>query len=69
MTTYDFKMTFGDFSFKISAQGLFLPIFKSWGTETANYANFVLFSLVFTQFAFKTYKTQFWNIFSILMHF
>ena len=58
MTTYDFKRTFGDFSFKISAQGLFLPIFKCWGTETANYANFVRVSTVFTHFASKTYKTQ-----------
>ena len=69
MTIYDFKRTFGDFSFKISAQGLFLLIFESWGTETANYANFIRFSSVFTHFASKTYKTQFWNIFSILMHF
>ena len=59
MTTYDFKRTFGDFTFKISAQGLFLTIFESWGTETAKFANFVRFSFVFTHFASKTYKTQF----------
>jgi hypothetical protein len=59
MTTYDFKRTFGDFSFKICAQGLFLPNFESWGTETADFANFVHFSSVFTHFASKTYKTQF----------
>jgi hypothetical protein len=59
MITYDFKRTFGDFSFQISAQGLFLPNFESWGTETANFANFVRFSFVFDHFASKTYKTQF----------
>ena len=39
-------------------QGLFLPNFETWGTETANYANFVSFSTVFIHFASKTYKTQ-----------
>lgn len=47
------------FSFQINAQGLFLPIFESWGTETASFANFVRFSSVFAHFAFITYKTRF----------
>ena len=69
MTTYDFKRTFGDFYFKISAQGLFLPIFESWGTKTANYANFMCFSSVFGIFAFETCKTLSWDIFTILIHY
>ena len=52
-----------------SDQGLDLTTFKSWGTETANYANFVCFSTVFKHFASETYKTQFWDNFSIMMHF
>jgi hypothetical protein len=47
-----------DFSFKTNAQGLNLTSFESWGTETANCANFVRFSSVFNHFASKTYKTQ-----------
>ena len=50
-------------------QGLFLPIFESWGTETANYANFARFSFVFEHFAFETHKTRSLDIFIILMHF
>ena len=69
LTTYDFKRTFCDFSFEISAQGLFLTTFETWGTETANYANLAHFSSDFKHFAYETYKMQFWNIFSILMHF
>jgi hypothetical protein len=64
----DSKRTFGDFSSKINAHGLDLTSFESWGTETANYANFVHFSSVFKHFASETYKTQSWDIFSILMH-
>jgi hypothetical protein len=69
MTTCEFQKTFVDFSSKINAQGLILSSFKSWGTEIANYANFVRFSSVFNHFASETYKTQSWDIFSILMHF
>ena len=58
MITCDFRKTFGDFSYKANAQGLVLPIFESWGTETANYAKFVHFSFVFNHFASKTYKTR-----------
>ena len=43
----------------LNDQGLDLTFYKSWGTETANFANFVRFSYVFTLFASKTYKTQF----------
>ena len=63
------KMSFGDFSYKTTTQGLVLSICESWGTKTANNANFVCFSLVFKHFASGTYKTQPWDIFSILMHF
>ena len=62
-------MPWVDFSFKTNVQGLVLSIFKSWGTETANYANFVRFSSGFKHFASETYKAQFWDNFSILMHF
>ena len=64
----DSKRTFGEFSSKINSQGLDLTSFESWETETANYANFVRFSSVFKHFASETYKTQSWDIFSILMH-
>ena len=63
-----FKRSFGDFSYKTITQGLVLPICESWGTETANSENFVCFSLVFKHFASGTYKTQPWDISSILMH-
>ena len=43
--------------------------FESWGTETANYANFVRFSSVFNHFAPEIHKTQSRDIFCILMHF
>ena len=64
LITYYFKRTWVDFSYKINAQGLVLSKLDSWGTETANYANFVRFSSVFAHFASKTYKTQSWNIFT-----
>jgi hypothetical protein len=50
-------------------QGLDLTTFESWGTETANIANFVRFSFVFAYFAFETCKTLFWDIFTILIHY
>ena len=53
-----FFKTWVDFCFKINAQGLILSSFESWGTETANYANFVRFSSVFNYFASETYKTR-----------
>jgi hypothetical protein len=43
----------------LNDQGLVLTFYESWETETANFANFVRFSSVFTLFASKTYKTQF----------
>ena len=43
----------------LNDQGLVLSFYESLGTETANFANFVRFSFVFTRFASKTYKTQF----------
>ena len=58
MITFELKRAWVDFSFKTNAQGLILSNFESWGTETANYANFVRFSFVFTHFASETYKTQ-----------
>ena len=57
------------FLMRLCAQGLFLTILETWGTETASYANFAHFSSDFEHFASETYKMQFWNIFSILMHF
>ena len=69
LTIFDFSLPWVDFSFILKPQGLVLSIFETWGTETATYANFVCFSFVFKHFASKTHKTQFWNIFSILMHY
>jgi hypothetical protein len=43
----------------LNVQGLVLIFYESWGTETANFENFVRFSSVFTHFASKAYKTQF----------
>jgi hypothetical protein len=43
----------------LNIQGLVLSFYESWGTETANFANFIRFSSVFAHFASKTYKTQF----------
>ena len=68
MITFHFKRAFDEFSYKTNAQGPVLSILDSWGTETAIYANFVHFSLVFKHFASETNKTQLWDIFSILMH-
>ena len=64
MLTFYFKRTWVDFSYKINAQGLVLSKLDSWGTKTANYANFGHFSHVFKRFASKTHKTQSWNIFT-----
>ena len=69
MTIYDFKKTFGDFSLEILAQGLFLTIFETWGTKTANFANLIRFSSDFDIFAFKTHKTLICDILIILMCF
>jgi hypothetical protein len=55
---FDFQEAWIDLSFKINAYGLNVISFETWGTETANFANFDRFSFVFTHFAFKTYKTQ-----------
>ena len=55
---FDFPWTKVDFLFILNLQGLVLPIYETWGTETANYANFVRFSSVFAYFAFETYKTH-----------
>ena len=56
---FDFLKPWVDFSFVLKLQGLVLPNFETWGTETANCANFVRFSFVFKNFASKTYKTHF----------
>ena len=69
MITFHFKRTFDEFSYKTNAQGLVLSILDSWGTETANIANFVRFSSVFDYFAFETCKTLSWDIFIILIQY
>ena len=66
---FDFYLPWVDFSFVLNFQGLVLPNFETWGTETANCANFVRFSFVFKHFASKTYKTHFWDNLCILMRF
>ena len=53
----------------LNYQGLILTFYESWGTETANSANFAHFSFVFEHFAFKTHKTRSLDIFIILMCF
>ena len=58
LTTYEFQGPFMIFLQVLSDQGLVLPIYETWGTETANYANFVCFSFVFAYFVFETYKTH-----------
>jgi hypothetical protein len=58
LNKFDYPRIKVDFLFILNLQGLVLPIYESWGTETANYANFDRFSTVFTHFASKTYKTQ-----------
>ena len=67
MILCDFKRTFGEFSHKTNAKGLVLPKFESWGTETANYVNFISFPFIFTLFTSETHKTKSWDIFDILM--
>ena len=69
MTICDFKKTFGDFSFEILAQGLFLTIFETWGTKTAIFANLICFSSDFDIFDFKTHKTLICDVLIILMCF
>ena len=59
LTTYESQGPKMIFEQVLSDQGLVLPIYETWGTETANYANFVRFSSVFACFAFETYKTHF----------
>ena len=46
------------FFFILNFQGLVLPNFETWGTETANCANFVSFSFVFKNFASKNQIQQ-----------
>ena len=70
MTTYDFKRTFGDFSFKISAQGLFLPIFESWGgLKLAILQTLIIFHLFLLILLLKHIKHNPWDNLSILMTF
>jgi hypothetical protein len=59
MTTYDLKRTFGDFSFKICAQGLFLPIFESWGTELPIWLTLYVFHLFLLILHLKHIKHNF----------
>ena len=59
LTTYESQGPFMTFVQDLIHQGLVLQIYETWGTETANYANFVRFSSVFDYFAFETYKTHF----------
>ena len=56
MTTFDFQRTYVDFSSKTHAQGPILPNSESWGTDSANSAQFAPFSPVFKPFVPETYK-------------